>query len=259
MEFMGIDMTVWSPGSVLVVGVALIVVWGMFGKRGRLMDIDYTCGHKLQGYPRAVVPTECPECGKGRMIGVKTPFYMSDSLNKAILESRVNMPTEAQLKADWGQAPEWDGEGWPPIGCECRMTLGFAEYDRVRITYMGDGVFCYLNMRTEMEYTGSLRDATFRPIRTKEQRERDELKMIIKNWSGCPVEAVADAIIAAGWHKSKGEPGVDDSPRAKGFVCGEAYRRLPDEDKASLEWQAHAERIISHLYDAGMLRKAGEE
>ena len=33
MEFMGIDMTVWSPGSVLVVGVALIVVWGMLGKR----------------------------------------------------------------------------------------------------------------------------------------------------------------------------------------------------------------------------------
>jgi hypothetical protein len=32
--FMGIDMTTWSPLSVLVVGVALIVVWGMFGKRG---------------------------------------------------------------------------------------------------------------------------------------------------------------------------------------------------------------------------------
>lgn len=33
MEIMGVDMTEWTPLSTMILGAALIVVWGTFGKR----------------------------------------------------------------------------------------------------------------------------------------------------------------------------------------------------------------------------------
>lgn len=70
-------------------------------------------------------------------------------------------------------AKEWDGEGLPPVGCEVEMSLGFHCGIQAKITYMGDGVFCYRNLRNGGEYTGAVSDSTFRPLRTKEQRERE--------------------------------------------------------------------------------------
>lgn len=34
MEILGVDMTEWTPLSALIVSVALIWVWSVFGKRG---------------------------------------------------------------------------------------------------------------------------------------------------------------------------------------------------------------------------------
>ena len=75
-------------------------------------------------------------------------------------------------------APEWDGEGLPPVGCEVEMSLGFHCGIQAKITYMGDGVFCYRNLRNGGEYTGAISDATFRPLRTKEQMEMEEIKAL---------------------------------------------------------------------------------
>lgn len=34
MEFLGADMTEWTPMSAMIVGVVLILAWSMFGGRG---------------------------------------------------------------------------------------------------------------------------------------------------------------------------------------------------------------------------------
>jgi len=47
--------------------------------------------------------------------------------------------------------------------------------------------------------------------------------------------------------------------RKKGWVCGLAYRSLPDSEKASMEWQAHAQRIIESLYDNRYLKGPPDE
>lgn len=117
-------------------------------------------------------------------------------------------PNDTQPSGSESQIPvEWDGEGLPPVGCECRMTLGFVEYDRVKITYMGDGVFCYRNMRNGVEYTGALSDAHFVRLRTQAERDRDELSSFLRSFdkrrSIAWCEDAADAIIAAGWHKTE--------------------------------------------------------
>ena len=90
------------------------------------------------------------------------------------------------------------------------MTLGFVEYDHVKITYMGDGVFCYLNKRTKLEYTGALCDATFRPLRTQHERQRDSLAELCRTKFNQQASSanpyvwtqLADAILAAGWRKA---------------------------------------------------------
>jgi hypothetical protein len=54
------------------------------------MDIDYTCGHKFQMRPGAF-PQDCPECGKGMAIGVNARFYMSDDLSKKMREAAMSV------------------------------------------------------------------------------------------------------------------------------------------------------------------------
>lgn len=66
-------------------------------------------------------------------------------------------------------SPAWDGSGLPVEGTVCRMRLAFRTEDRITITYMGDGVFCY-RAENGMEYTGSLSDAAFEPLKTEKER-----------------------------------------------------------------------------------------
>ena len=106
---------------------------------------------------------------------------------------------------------EWDGEGLPPVGCEVEMSLGFHCGIQAKITYMGDGVFCYRNLRNGGEYTGAVSDSTFRPLRTQAEREREELADLCRakfnqhtsSSNSYLWQQVADAIIAAGWRKGE--------------------------------------------------------
>ena len=55
------------------------------------MDIDYTCGHKFQSHPGAVVPADCPTCNQGNLIGAKAKFYMSEDLSKKMREAAMSV------------------------------------------------------------------------------------------------------------------------------------------------------------------------
>ena len=70
------------------------------------MDIDYTCGHKFQSYPGAAVPTDCPACNQGNLIGAKGKFYMSEDLSKKMREALMSANPLANLER-------------PPVNTRC--------------------------------------------------------------------------------------------------------------------------------------------
>ena len=107
-------------------------------------------------------------------------------------------------------APEWHGEGLPPVGCECEMrATGCPEWLPVTIKYISEyGVVAETGHGVEA-FVSSTRHPKFRQLRTKEQREREE--------------TIAEAIRACPY---------------------------PGSETTKIDVEA--------LYDAGMLRKAGD-
>lgn len=82
-------------------------------------------------------------------------------------------------------APEWDGEGLPPVGCECECASiennGQASWCKVKIVAFGKATVCMESLENIVDagkWDLFVKDAgrvKFRSIRTKEQREREEV------------------------------------------------------------------------------------
>lgn len=73
---------------------------------------------------------------------------------------------------------EWDGEGFPPVGCECQYSLngGVAWFD-CRIEYLvgSQGVVMSCEVFEGIQYaSASQYDLKFRPIRSEADKKRDE-------------------------------------------------------------------------------------
>lgn len=116
-------------------------------------------------------------------------------------------------------APEWDGEGLPPVGCECEYRIGGGETEwypcTVKYVLAGDPdpdadgwravVWC---PRLEKDQLAHLPRFQFRPLRTKEQREAYELANCINSQVCMGWEKtlqVAEYVVAAGWRKAGDE------------------------------------------------------
>lgn len=97
-------------------------------------------------------------------------------------------------------APEWDGKGYPPVGCICECLFN-DEWSKVAVlAHHGDESWVKRPRKTHIVSKGMGNE--FRPIRTKEQRLRDELASICRSMIGeTDMRKVADAIIAAGYRK----------------------------------------------------------
>ena len=75
-------------------------------------------------------------------------------------------------------APPWNGEGLPPVGCECECWDGEEWHLGQSVgPYLG-GWLCMLTNNRERPFVGTELD--FRPLRTPEQRLRDELEDLMK-------------------------------------------------------------------------------
>lgn len=110
---------------------------------------------------------------------------------------------------------EWDGEGLPPVGCECEFSVHTfgkrTEFQRCEFLARNEshGV-SWVKTDDDFEVVYDSDQPRFRPIRTKEQREREALSdlignNILLNYSDgrfdIEIGEAIDAIIAAGWHK----------------------------------------------------------
>lgn len=68
-------------------------------------------------------------------------------------------------------APDWDGEGPPPVGCECERLIGNDVYRVVVVAHFNDEVVVYQEDAAP-EYTG-VQSGYLRPRRTHEQRVKE--------------------------------------------------------------------------------------
>ena len=99
------------------------------------------------------------------------------------LDGRHRLAGKGEVIGDWKQTlrlrPEEekmeDKNDWyergelPPVGAVCRLRFGTTAYAVVTITYIGDGVLCYLDEKG-MEYSASSSHVELRPLQTERER-----------------------------------------------------------------------------------------
>lgn len=101
------------------------------------------------------------------------------------------------------QKPAWNGEGLPPVGCECEFISNDTSWGVVRVIGMDDGkVVIKPSGETYYGITPSGRQA-FRPLRTEADRKRDAAVEAMQreadegdNWIYSEYEIIYDAIAA---------------------------------------------------------------
>ncbi|MHB3890066.1 hypothetical protein ACYBYO_25965, partial [Klebsiella pneumoniae] len=138
-----------------------------------------------------------------------------------IIAYRLHKPQEAeQAKADdeadlnecIGQdaAPVWNGEGLPPVGCECEYLDSNNEWYPVTIKYASNQIVVICGMtnifgekqETEIAKDIQLDKPQFRPIRSEAERKRDAAKNAIAELcrssasNGHSADLIYDAIAA---------------------------------------------------------------
>jgi ribosome modulation factor len=67
----------------------------------------------------------------------------------------------------------WNGEGLPPVGCECERETPRG-WSRCKINYLSTKVVVYQMLESGNEYASTLSAYRFRPIRTEADRKREE-------------------------------------------------------------------------------------
>lgn len=88
---------------------------------------------------------------------------------------------------------EWNGEGLPPVGCECEVMMGSYWY---RCDVLGRDAHTALVRPKGLHDCWTINSGSdFRPIRTKEQREREELRNLINEHYNETAKKIADAIL----------------------------------------------------------------
>lgn len=112
-----------------------------------------------------------------------------------IIAYRLHQPQEAeQAKADdeadlnecIGQtpAPVWNGEGLPPVGCECECQFR-GGWQKCTILFSGKQIV--VAMVDDDEYPFESKGSLFRPTRSEAERKRDAIISIIdKAYKECP-------------------------------------------------------------------------
>lgn len=83
---------------------------------------------------------------------------------------------EAALAAS---KPEWDGEGLPPVGCECEYETKFDGWQPVRIELIKSEGIAFTWLSNSQAYNGLdcvgvQKSGSFRPTRSEAERNRDE-------------------------------------------------------------------------------------
>jgi len=109
---------------------------------------------------------------------------------EAVREREVPGASESVTREQYESAlaatqPQWDGEGLPPVGCECEL-FDCEEWNPVRIKFLGEKyvVTQRLDLGYEVVYCLVEHPDKFRPIRSEADKKRDAAIEKITNVMG---------------------------------------------------------------------------
>ncbi|MDA3133869.1 hypothetical protein [Atlantibacter subterraneus] len=159
----------------------------------KLIDLLVQELPKRGGWPEGVKEIEQDGCGQLIDMSQDTNYYsdfkleLCDGWEKAVV---TREQYEKALAAS--QQPVWNGEGLPPVGCECEIKR-IADWMPVTIKFISDRhtVFTTFGGTEDCYQTCSLQ---FRAIRSEEDRKRDEALNAMAAY--CTPEDLCTAIFA---------------------------------------------------------------
>lgn len=99
-------------------------------------------------------------------------FYHQNSndFNAAIVTSDQY---EAALAAS--QKVEWSGDGLPPVGVKCEIIINEGNLGLCEIIFVGQSLLVWRQDSTYQEGSGYHRHMKFRPLRSEEDKKRDDV------------------------------------------------------------------------------------
>lgn len=109
---------------------------------------------------------------------------------------QAKVDDEADLNECIGQdaAPVWDGEGLPPVGCECECQFR-GEWQKCTILFSGKRIVVV--MVDDDEYPLESKGSLFRPIRSEAEQKRNMVIAQMMNFSAVLSETTAGLIYDA--------------------------------------------------------------
>lgn len=172
--------------------------------RGTLVDVRYRDGNENHQ-----VGAGAPFDDTGSNPDRNAADWQNDDSPLDIIAYRLRNPqevTEADDEADLneciGQAPElvWNGEGLPPIGCECERSWCGDNWLACTVLFLSAETVVVKLATKEAAYGVS--EVKFRPIRSEADKKRDEAKHTIAELcrsassNGHAADLIYDAISA---------------------------------------------------------------
>lgn len=148
--------------------------------------------------------------------GATGRHWNHDGYPNDIIAYRLHQPQETeQPKADeeadlnecigHGAAPVWNGEGLPPVGCECEMQDGSGYWIAVDIIANKDGFTFGWSYDYRMVYFSDKEDE-FRPLRSEADKKREEAIMSLAKYGGAASFKYGEkfndgSLIGAAWYE----------------------------------------------------------
>lgn len=80
------------------------------------------------------------------------------------------------------QKPAWNGEGLPPVGCECEVLFSGKSLGECEVIFIGDELIVWKQKTSSKEGSGYHRHIKFLPLRTESERKRDAAVEAIDYW-----------------------------------------------------------------------------
>lgn len=164
----------------------------------KLIDLLVQELPKRGGWPEGAIYICTEKDGTPRIVG---PCWHD---NKSLSSFKINDDKsiiysdqyESALSAS--QKPAWNGEGLPPVGCECEVKRAF-DWVKCKILFISD---THVVLMADEECCWNTCACQFRPLRTESERKRDDAKHTIAELcrasasNGHAADLIYDAIAA---------------------------------------------------------------
>lgn len=143
----------------------------------KLIDLLVQELPKRGGWPEGVDSIHQDHCGEiyawtgsSAKLLFRTGIIADNCRPYGLDESIENMVTRNQYKSVFAlsQKPAWNGEGVPPVGCECEISFSGKSLGECEVIFIGDELIVWKQKTSGKEGSGYHRHIKFLPLRTEE-------------------------------------------------------------------------------------------